>query len=79
MFNSVAQAEQALHATDCDWLGVLGTFFLLAAKVPNLLLLHVRLLGARDGTRKVPAKVPKLCEMRTGGRAQKPENFADVL
>ena len=32
----------------------------MAAKVPNLLLLHVRLLGARDGTKKVPAKVPKL-------------------
>ena len=58
------QAKQALHATACDWLKELGTFSLLAENVPNLLLLHLRLLGAHLGHFAFKNVPPKLLATR---------------
>ena len=49
---------------NAHWLRELGGPFLLVENTPNLLLLQVRLLGAKMGEKSTPADPPKVCRIR---------------
>ena len=49
---------------NAHWLRELGGSFLLVENTPNLLLLLVRLLGAKMGEKSTPGDPPELCQIR---------------